>query len=726
MSVNHGRPPDNPSPETAADIMARSSVDPLFRPRSVVVVGASRQKHTIGWEILHNLLTCEFQGEVAPVNPAAPVVHSLRCYATVEEVPGPVDLAVLVVPSRHALAAAESCGRKGVRALIVITAGFKEVGEGGARLETELVEVARRYGMRVVGPNCMGVINTDPAVNLQATFSATRPLAGNIAFSSQSGALGEAVLALTRDLGLGLSSFVSLGNKADVSGNDLIEYWEHDPRTKVILMYLESFGNPARFVQIAQRVTRTKPILAVKAGRTEAGARAAASHTGSLAGADIGADSLLAQAGVIRASSIEELFVYASALSTQPIPKGTRVAILTNSGGPGILATDACVQTGLDIATISDGTRAAIRAVLPPEATGVNPIDMIAGAGGTSYEACLRALASDDQVDAIIAIFTSLEMFDNMGVAQGILKGIEGSGKPVLVVFMGRAGAAEAVSLLKSRGLPVFTFPEDAVSALHALVRYRAWLDRPVGATRVFEDLDRQAIADVIAEVRAAGRRQLTLAEAMRVIAAAGIPLAPWVEVADPDAASAAAEGFGCPVALKVSSAGIVHKSDAGGVTLHLANAAAVGAAARDMLRVVRQADPDASLIVQRMARPAHEVILGASTDPKYGPLLMFGLGGIFVEVLEDVTFRVHPISDVDAAEMVRSIRAFPILDGARGGLKAYLPAIEEALQRLSFLLSVFPEIHDVDLNPFMAGGSAKDAMAVDARIGLAAPATTS
>ncbi|MEW5982177.1 MAG: acetate--CoA ligase family protein [Acidobacteriota bacterium] len=707
----------------SAVVMARSSVDPIFRPRSVVVVGASRQKGTIGWEILHNLLTCEFQGEVAPVNRAASVVHSLRCYASVDEVPGQVDLAVLVVPSRHALAAAESCGRKGVRAIIVITAGFKEVGERGARLEHDLIDIARRYDMRIVGPNCMGVINTDPEVSLQATFSATRPLPGNIAFSSQSGALGEAVLALTRDLGLGLSTFISLGNKADVSGNDLIEYWEHDPRTKVILMYLESFGNPARFVQIARRVGKKKPILAVKAGRTEAGARAAASHTGSLAGADIGAESLLAQAGVIRASSIEELFVYASAFSTQPIPRGDRVAILTNSGGPGILATDACVQMGLEIATLSPDTAAAIKAVLPPEASAVNPVDMIASAAGPSYEACLQALAADDQVDALITIFTSLEMFDNVGVARGILRGIERCAKPVLVVFMGKAGASEAIGLLKSAGLPVYTFPEDAVSALKALVRHRTWLDRPVGSIRTFADLDRDAITTTLAQVRAAGRRQLTLAEALRVIGAAGIPVASWIELTDPNEAVAAAERVGCPVALKVSSASVVHKSEVGGVRLGLASASDVQGAAHEMLRSARAHDARASLIVQRMAGPGHEVIVGVSTDAKYGPLLMFGLGGLFVEVLKDVTFKVHPISDIDAAEMVRALRAFPILDGARGGHRAHLPALEDVLLRVNHLLAEFPEIHDLDINPFVAATSAAGSTAVDARIGLSVPA---
>jgi acetyl coenzyme A synthetase (ADP forming)-like protein len=700
------------------DRMAASSVDPIFRPKSIAVVGASRQKHSIGWEILHNLLLCEFQGEVAPVNPAAPVVHSLRCHTSVEQIPGPVDLAILVVPSRFAIDAMESCGRKGVKGVIVITAGFKEVGEVGAHLEHDLFAVAKKYGMRVVGPNCMGVINTDPLVRLQATFSATEPLPGNIAFSSQSGALGEAVLASMRDLGLGLSMFVSLGNKVDVSGNDMIEYWEHDPRTKVILMYLESFGNPRRFVEIARRVTATKPILAVKSGRTAAGARAAASHTGSLAGADIAVESLLAQCGVIRAGSIKELFVYASAFATQPVPRGDRVAILTNSGGPGILATDACVQLGLRMTTLAPETQDAMRAVLAPEASVANPVDMIASASAGSYEACLRALVADQNVDAVITIFTSLEMFDNVGVATAILKGLEGTDKPVLVVFMGKAGAREAVNLLKQAGLPVYTFPEDASHALSALVRYRRWLERPVGRVVAYTDFHHAQIKGILEPCKAAGRHQLTLVEAQKVLEGAGIQVAPWREARDPDQAAEAAAQIGFPVALKISSAAIIHKSDVGGVRLKVRTPEDVRRHAADLLRAAVAADPQATLVVQRMVSGT-EIIFGVSVDAKFGPLMMFGLGGIFVEVLKDVAFRVHPISDVDAAEMVRSIKAFPILAGARGGKPVHLPALEQTLLRLDQLLTAFPEIRELDINPFFASADPAGCVAADARITL-------
>ncbi|MDH4066154.1 MAG: CoA-binding protein, partial [Acidobacteriota bacterium] len=489
-------------------------LDALFHPRAVAVIGASRDRRSVGGSILHNLLTFEFQGQVFPVNPTASVVHSLKCYPTVEAIPDPVDLAVIAVPKPHVLSVLESCGRKGVGAVVLITAGFKETGEAGRALERDVVRMARHYGIRLVGPNCMGIINMDPAVRLQASFSANEPLPGPVAFSSQSGALGEAILALMRERGLGLSTFVSLGNKADVSGNDLLEYWEQDPQTRLILMYLESFGNPQRFLEICQRVSKTKPIIAVKSGRTAVGARAAASHTGSLAGADNAVESLFAQSGVIRATSIEELFVFASAFASQPIPRGTRVAIVTNSGGPGILATDACIELGLQIPTLADTTQQQIRAAVAPEASVANPVDMIATATGPQYEVAVRAAAQDSSIDALIVIFTSLEMIDGPSVAEGIIQGATGCDKPVLVCFMGNVRSREAIDLMRQAGLAVYVFPEDAARALAALVRYRHWLDRPAGARRGFEDVDHSSLAALLRRVRDDGRRQLTLVEA--------------------------------------------------------------------------------------------------------------------------------------------------------------------------------------------------------------------
>jgi acetyl coenzyme A synthetase (ADP forming)-like protein len=699
-----------------------SSLDVLFRPRAVAVVGASRDRRSVGGAILHNLLTFEFQGQVFPVNPKASVVHSLKCYPTVEAIPDPVDLAVIAVPKPHVLSALESCGRKGIGAVVIITAGFKETGEAGLALERDVVRLVKQHGMRLVGPNCMGIINMDPAVRLQASFSANEPVPGTVAFSSQSGALGEAILALLRERGLGLSMFVSLGNKADVSGNDLLEYWEDDPQTHVILMYLESFGNPQRFLEICQRVSKKKPIIAVKSGRTAAGARAAASHTGSLAGADNAVESLLAQAGVIRATSIEELFVFASAFASQPIPRDTRVAIVTNSGGPAILATDACIELGLQIPTLSPATQDRIRLAVAPEASVANPVDMIATAAAAQYETTMRAVAGDAGIDAIIAIFTSLEMIDGPEVAQGIVRGAAGCQKPVLVCFMGNVRSQEAIDLMREAGLAVYTFPEDAARALAAMVRYGHWLARPAGRRRTFDDMDGDAIHGVIAAARAQGRRQLTLVEAQRVLEHAGLPVLPWREVRSRDEAVDAAAHLGLPLVAKVSSSVIVHKSEVGGVRVGLATAAAVGTAFDEMLPAARARDPEATLVLQQQAVQGTEVILGATRDPKFGPLLMFGLGGIFVEVMKDVVFRVHPLSDTDAHEMVRAVKGFPLLDGVRGRPRADLAAIETILLRLDRLMALCPDIDELDVNPLFAAPAGSPTAAADARITLGPP----
>jgi acetyl coenzyme A synthetase (ADP forming)-like protein len=691
----------------------------LFRPRSVAVIGASRDRRSVGGAILHNLLTVEFQGQVFPVNPQATVVHSIKCYPSVEAIPDAVDLAVVAVPKAAVAGVVESCGRKGVRALVIITAGFKETGVAGAAVERRVVEAVRRHGMRLVGPNCMGIINMDPDVRLQATFSNVQPTPGSVAFSSQSGALGEAILALLCERGLGLSAFVSLGNKADVSGNDLLEWWEHDDRTRVILMYLESFGNPSRFLEIARRVSRRKPMIAVKSGRTSAGARAAASHTGSLAGTDIAVQSLFTQTGVQRASSIEELFVYATAFASQPVPRGARVGIVTNAGGPGILATDACIDAGLQVAPIDEGTQERIRARLAPEASVVNPVDMIATAGPEQYEATVREVARDPHVDIVIAIFTSLELIDGPAVAAGIVRGAEGCGKPVLVCFMGNVRSQEAIDLMRRAGLAVYTFPEDAARAAAALVRYRHWLDRPEGRRVRFDDVDSRAIRALLARARADGRTQLTLAEAQTVCALAGIAVLPWREAATVDAAVAAAEQLGYPVVAKASSAAIVHKSDVGGVRLDLSTPHAVREAAAALLDAARRIDPQATMVVQRMAAAGTEVVLGSTRDRAFGPLMMFGLGGVYVEVLKDVVFRVHPLSDVDASEMVRGIRSFPILAGRRGQVAADLAVLEATILRLDQVMADVPEIHEIDINPFFAGPAGAASAAADARVAL-------
>jgi acetyltransferase len=484
-------------------------------------------------------------------------------------------------------------------------------------------------------------------------------------------------------------------------------------------MYLESFGNPQRFLEIARRVAAKKPIIAVKSGRTAAGARAAASHTGSLAGADTAVASLFAQSGVIRATSIEELFVFASAFVSQPIPRGTRVAIVTNSGGPAILATDACIELGLQIPTLSAETQARIRAAVAPEASVANPVDMIATATGPQYEVAVGAAAADPGIDAIIAIFTSLEMIDGPSVAQGIVRGASGSSKPVLVCFMGNVRSREAIDLMREAGLAVYTFPEDAARALAALVRHGHWLARPAGHRPTFTDMDVAAIDTIVAAARAEGRRQLTLAEAQRVLAFARVPVFPWREVDAREPAVRAAAELGTPVVVKVSSARIVHKSEVGGVRVGLDSPEEVGAAFDALTAAARAVDPAATVVIQQQAAAGTEVILGVTRDSKFGPLLMFGLGGIFVEVMKDVAFRVHPLLDTDAADMIRAVKGFPLLAGARGRPPADLPALEHILLRLDHLMGVCPAIAELDINPVFAAPAGHLTAAADARITL-------
>lgn len=700
--------------------MTLPPLDPLLRPRSIAVVGASRTPRTIGWQILDNLLRHGFAGAVHPVNPGAGSIHSIRAYPSVEAIPEPVDLAVIVVPKQHVVAVAEACGRKGVRALVVITAGFREVGGSGAERERALMEVVRRHGMRLVGPNCMGVLNTAPDVSMNATFAPTMPPAGPVAFMSQSGAMGVTILDYAAEYGIGISQFVSVGNKPDISGNDLIEAWAADERTRLILMYVENFGNPRRFTQLARGITRAKPIIVVKSGRSTAGARAATSHTGALAGADVAVDALLAQCGVIRVDTVEELFDLAMAFSHQPIPRGDRVAIVTNAGGPGIIIADACEAQGLRVAELTEGTRAALAAHFPEEASLANPVDMIASATPHSYRIAVEAVLADPNVDAVIATFVPPLGVRQEDVAEAIVEVARGQAeKPVLAVLMGRDGLPQGLAELNAAGIPGYRFPESAVRALAAMHRYRRWLERPVGAEPALA-VDREGVAAILAAARAEGRRKLSETEVMRILAAYGIPVAPHRVARTEAEAVAAAEAIGWPVVLKVLSPRIVHKSDVGGVAVDVADAAAL---ARAWHRVAVEAPARAGVapeevegvLVQAMVRGGKETIVGSTLDPAFGPLVMFGLGGIYVETLKDVVFRVHPVSDVDAAEMVEEIRGAKLLAGVRGEPASDRAAIADVILRVSRLVGDHEAIAEMDINPwlaFPAGG-----VAVDGRI---------
>jgi acetyl coenzyme A synthetase (ADP forming)-like protein len=699
----------------------KGSLDPLLRPRSIAVVGASRRPQTIGYEILHNLVSHGFEGAVYPVNPQAPVVHSLKCYPSLSAIPDPIDLAVIVVPRQAIGAVLEDAVAKGVRGLVVITAGFREVG-GEGELEEERLKVAvRDAGIRMVGPNCMGVINTDPAINMNATFAATRPKRGTAGFMSQSGALGEMILARAHDIGLGIAYFVSMGNKTDVSGNDLIEEWEDDPRVKVILMYLESFGNPARFAAITRRAARKKPIVAVKSGRTAAGARAAFSHTGALAGTEVAVDTLLEQCGVLRVATMNHMFTVASAFANQPLPRGNRIAILTNAGGPAIMATDACATLGLDISELEGATQKALRGVLVPEASVRNPIDMIASADGARYAAALDILKHDESIDGLIVLFVSPLMINALEVAQAVIDAARGARQPILTCFMGKGLGQQGVDALRDAGIPVYMFPEEAARAMAALNRYRLYRERPEGTTPSF-NVQSSRVEKEIAAADTAGRTVMAPEETGNILSAYGFPLAPSRIASTPAEAIDAASALGYPVVVKALAETLVHKTEHGAVKVDLRNGDEVAAACRDIRRALGEVS--FRFQVQSMVRGGQETILGLTHDPKFGPLLMFGLGGVFVEVMKDVVFRILPITDVEAREMVRSIRGYPLLAGARGKPKADEKFLAESLLRLGQLATDFPRIDQVDFNPFIIGPDRASSFVVDARIRLTEPAS--
>jgi acetyl coenzyme A synthetase (ADP forming)-like protein len=720
----------------AFEAPAPAGLDAIFRPRSVAVIGASRRPGSIGAAIFRNLLEKGFEGPVYPVNPSARVVQSVLAYASVADIPGEVDLAIIAIPARDVLAAVEECGRKGVRGVVVITAGFKETGPEGAELELALRDDARRYGMRLVGPNCLGVLNTESGVHLDATFAPAWPPPGQVAFSSQSGALGLAILETAGALGLGISHFASVGNKADVSGNDLLEYWERDPGTGVILLYLESFGNPRRFTQIARRVARTKPIVAVKSGRTRAGARAASSHTGSLAGADNAVDALCLQSGVIRTDTIEELFDVAMLLANQPLPNGTRVGILTNAGGPAIMASDACEFHGLELPSLGNATMTALRVFLPPEASVRNPVDMIASATPSAFEMSVQLMLADPNVDALLVIYVPPLVTTPIEVATAIVRGAKAATheltargeapKPVLSCFMGAHGVPEGLRSLQEGRIPSYPFPESAVMALARAVRYMRWRTAPEGREVRFEDLDlgaaRAVVQGALHRAEPGQNMWLTSEETRELLEATGIPGVPSTLAVTAGEAAQAAAHMGFPVAVKLASKTLTHKTEVGGVALDLANEADVRRAFAEIgLRLDQKGlrDQMDGVTVQPMVSDGVEAIIGMTQEPSFGPVLMFGLGGVYVELLRDVTFRVHPVTDRDAAEMVRTVRGAKLLDGWRGAPAADTAALEQAILRLSQLVGEIPEIVELDLNPLKVRPRGKGCMVVDARVAV-------
>jgi acetyl coenzyme A synthetase (ADP forming)-like protein len=692
-----------------AQAAAIASMKVFFEPRSIAVVGAGRKRGGIGAEVFHNIKATGFQGRLYPINEKASSIDSVTAYRRVTEVPDEVDLAIIVVPAERVEAVVEDCIAKGVRGIIIISAGFAETGAEGRAREAALLEKVRMAGARLIGPNCMGIINTDPAVSLNATFSPVYPPAGTVAMSTQSGALGLAILDYARRLNLGISTFVSVGNKADVSGNDLIQYWGDDPRTDVILLYLESFGNPRKFGPIARRIARVKPIVAVKSGRSRAGARAASSHSGALASTEAAVNALFRQAGVIRTDTLEELFDVANLLAHQPVPAGRRVAILTNAGGPGILAADACEAYGLELPSLGDATVSELRSFLPAAASVANPVDMLASATAEDYRRATSAILKDGNLDSLIVIFIPPLVTGPEPVAAALVEAAATApDKPVVANFMSAEGVPEILA-----SIPSYMFPEAAATALARVTVYGEWRGRPQGVVPAFEDIRAEDARAVVEQALARGGGWLSPTEIASLFDAAGIPVTRTRYTNDGTEAVAAAVEIGFPVALKATGPAILHKTEVGGVILGLADENAVREAYADL--TARLGDRLTGVIVQEMVSGGVEVVVGATLDPTFGPLVLMGSGGVLVELLHDVAFRMHPLTDRDVEEMMNEVKGTALLRGYRGAPPADEAALGELVLRVSTLLDLCPQIQEMDANPVKV--MRKGAIVVDARV---------
>jgi acetyl coenzyme A synthetase (ADP forming)-like protein len=690
----------------------------FLAPDSVAVIGASRDSSTIGGQLFHNLITTEFHGPVYPVNPKASVVHGVPAYGSIKDVPGPVDIAFIVVPAPYVAEVARECGEKGVRGLVVISSGFGEVGGEGPGRQQELIDVCRAHGMRIVGPNCMGIVNTHSGIKLNGTFATVYPPPGRVGFLSQSGALGIAVMEYATQLGLGLSTFVSIGNKADISTSDLLAYWDQDRGTDVILLYIESVGDARRFAQLAREAGRHKPVVAVKSGRSSAGARAAASHTGALlAASDVTVDALFRQAGIIRTDTLEEMFDVATLLAHQPPPKGDRVAIVTNAGGLGILCADTCEANGLRVLPLPDAPKAKLREFLPEVASVGNPVDMVASATAEDYERAIRIVAEEPDIDAMIVIYIPPQAMKAAEIAHGIVRGIQGVGGriPIATTFMSAKGLPEELQGDGTR-IPSFAFPEQAAIAMAHACAYGRWRERPSGTVPRFHDIRDDEATAIIAAGLERETGWLTAEEVDELLNCYGLPVVRTERAATPEEAGTAASRIGTPVALKASGPDIVHKSDVGAVRLGLSGSVAVTKAASEMADSIAAAGLSLEgFVLQEMVTEGVEMLVGVAHDPLFGPVVAVSAGGTAVELVRDVSVRVTPITGLDATEMVRSLKTFPLLDGFRGGPKTDVAALEEVILRVSALVDAHPAITEMDCNPVMV--LPHGAVIVDARI---------
>jgi acetyltransferase len=706
-------------------ISTLASLRSLLSPRSVALIGASRHPGTIGYLLLQCMTQSGFSGKVYPVNPNVDSLMSLKTYPSVLDIPEDVDMAVIAVPAKIVSKVADECGHKGVRTIVVISDGFKEAGPEGASREKELRDIALGHGMRVVGPNCMGVINTDPSVQMNATFSPVYPPSGNVAFLSQSGAMGLTILEYANNLNMGISTFISVGNRADISSNDLLEYWEQDPATKVILLYLESFGNARKFARIARRVSDRKPIVVVKSGSTKVGSRAASSHTGAMATSDIASDVLFRHAGIIRVNIMEELFDVAALLSNQPLPRGRRLVIVTNGGGPGIIAADASARNGLLLSELSRELVGKLKSAVKRDIRISNPLDTTAGATAEEFHGILKLLAGDGGSDAVLAIFIP-PVVAQITAMENTIKAVAPLfwryGKPLLACFLGKRGFKAKLGT-SGKFVPCYPFPEEAISALAKAVEYAETRRKAKGTVPKFSGMKRERARTIIKEAMTrSNRRPLWLSpkDISDLLDCYGIRFVETLAAETADEAMTIALNIGFPVAVKLASSTIAHKSDVGGVLLDLNSEDEVRQAFEDIkaeLNKIGRQDEMEGVIVQQMVKEGLEAIAGVTQDPLFGPLILFGSGGTYAELIKDVTLRLHPLTDVDAKEMVSSIKMAKLFEGYRGSPSSDTQALEDLLLRLSAMVEDIPQLAELDFNPVKVMPKGEGYWIVDARI---------
>ncbi len=696
------------------------SLDKFFTPQSVAIVGASQQKGKVGYEILVNMINAGFPGKIFPVNNKAESIEGLKCYPDLLAIGETPDLVVIVVPATIVPDVMNQCAKIGARSVIVITAGFKEVGPEGRALEQRVLQIAQQAGIRVIGPNCLGLIA--PAHKLNASFGGALPAPGGVGYLSQSGALLAAILDMANANGIGFSKLVSIGNKADVDELDLIMALGKDDETKVIAGYLESITDGNAFVRRAEQISNTKPILLIKAGGTSAGAKAASSHTGSLAGGETAYEAVFERAGIIRCESIEQQFNYAQAFAYQPLPKGYSVAVITNAGGPGIMAADAIERHGLGFAKLSEKTIEKLASKLPAAANVHNPVDVLGDALADRYEFAMDVVLDDRNVDIILVLLTPQAMTEAEATAEAVVRiAAKKAKKPVLACFMGAAKVAQAATILRQGGIPQYSSPESAVDVIKVMVDYVRWRARPKRVVKLFP-VNRRRAENTIEKYLRKGLREVGEADAKEVLEAYGFVTPKGSLATTSEQAANIAEQIGYPVVLKIWSQDIVHKSDVGGVKLGLKSGQEVMDAFDLMMYRIPKKAPDAHILgvfVQQMVKGGKEVILGMNRDPRFGPLMMFGMGGVMVEVMKDVSFYLAPLTADEAKQMLISTRTYKMLKGVRGQEGVDIDAVAEGLQRLSQLVTEFPQIKELDINPFVVGPEGTIPVAVDARMSV-------